>query len=94
MQVQEKSQFEFARCFGFIDDLTYHLSKPANKYCLDAVVPTRASVWLFNQVFDCLVLIPDMNCKIVGPRQYAAPAATIQSFVNSTIPIAIPRTID
>jgi hypothetical protein len=28
--------FKFARCFGFIDNLTYHLSKPANKYCLDA----------------------------------------------------------
>jgi hypothetical protein len=35
--------FEFARCFGFIDDLTYRLSQPANKFSLDAAVPARTS---------------------------------------------------
>ena len=88
--VQGISQFEFACCFGFIDNLTYHLSKPANKYCLNTAVPARTSVWLFNQVFDHLVLIHNMNCKILCPHQYAAPAATIQSFVNSAVGSRLP----
>jgi hypothetical protein len=28
--------FKFTRCFGFIDDFTYRLSQPANKFGLDA----------------------------------------------------------
>ncbi len=83
--VQGISQFEFAHCFGFINNLTYRLSKPANKYCLNTAVPEQTSVWLFNQVFDCLVLIRDMYCKIMSSRQHAAPAATIQSFVNGAV---------
>ena len=35
------SPFKFARCFGFIDDLTCRLSQPANKFSLDAAIPAR-----------------------------------------------------
>ena len=82
------SQFKFACCFGFVEDLTYHLSKLANKFCLDASVPVRISAWLFDHIFDHMILIHDMNCKIVGPRQYAAPAATIQSLTAALSGIA------
>ncbi len=83
------SQFKFAHCFGFVDNLTC-LSKPANKYCLNAAVPAQTSVWLFNQVFDCLVLIRNMNCEIVGPCQYAVPAVTIQSFIKGAVESQLP----
>jgi hypothetical protein len=83
-------QFKYARCFGFVDDLTYCLSKLANKFCLNATVPARISAWLFDRIFDCMILIHDMNCKIMGPRQYAALAATIQSFVSDTIGSRLP----
>ncbi len=53
-------------------------------------VSTRTSICLFNQAFDRLVLIRDMNCKILGPCQYAAPAATIQSFVNGAVESRLP----
>jgi hypothetical protein len=56
------SQFKFAHCFGFVEDLTYHLSKLANKFCLDATVPARISAWLFDLIFDRMILIRDMNC--------------------------------
>ena len=69
------SQLKIACCFGFIENLTYLLSKLANKFCLDATVPVRISAWLFDQIIDCMILIRDMNCKILGPRQDAAPAA-------------------
>jgi len=71
------SPFEFARCFGFTDKLTYWLSQPANKFCLDAAVPGRTSEWLFEQVHAHLIFIWDSNCEIFSPNQFAAPAATI-----------------
>jgi hypothetical protein len=77
--------FEFARPFGFVDDLTYRLSQPANKFSLDAAVPARTSAWLFEQVHAHLTFIRDSNCEIFSPNQFAAPAATIQAFFNGAI---------
>ena len=77
--------FEFACCFGFIDDFTYRLSQPANKFSLDAAVPARTSAWLFEQVHAHLIFIRDSNCEIFSPNQFAAPAATIQTFLNGAI---------
>ena len=37
-----------------------------------------------------MILIRDMNCKIVGPWQYATPAATIQSFVSGNVGSCLP----
>ncbi len=79
------SQFKFTHCFGYIDNLTYCLSKPVNEVCLDAAAPTWSSAWLFDQVFDRLTLICNSNCEILGPRQYAKPTATIQSLVSGAI---------
>jgi hypothetical protein len=84
------SPFEFARCFGFNDDLTYRLSQPVNKFCLDAAVPGHTSEWIFDQVHAHLTFIRDSNCKIFRPNQFAAPAATIQAFVNGAIGARLP----
>jgi hypothetical protein len=51
------SPFEFARCFGFIDQLTYCLSQAPCKFCLDSAMPTRTSAWLFKQVHAYLVYL-------------------------------------
>jgi hypothetical protein len=88
--IQGISQFEFARCFGFVDNLTYCLSKPANKFYLDAAVLAGTSAWLFDQIFDHMIIIRIMNCKILGPWQYAAPVATIQSFVSGAVGSHLP----
>jgi hypothetical protein len=82
--------FEFARCFGFTNDLTYQLSQPANKFCLDAAVPGRTSAWLFEQVHAHLTFIWDSNCEIFSPNQFTVPAATIQAFVNVAIRACLP----
>ena len=84
------SPFEFARCFGFNNDLIYHLSQPANKFSLDAAVPARTSAWLFEQIHAHLTFIRDSNCEIFSPNQFAAPAATIQAFVNGAIGARLP----
>jgi hypothetical protein len=47
--------FEFAHCFGFINQLTYHLSQVPCKFCLDSAMPARTSAWLFEQVHAYLV---------------------------------------
>jgi hypothetical protein len=80
--------FEFACWFGFIDDLTYRLSQPANKFSLDAAVPARTSAWLFEQIHAHLTFIRDSNCEIFSPNQFAAPAGTIQAFVNGAISLS------
>jgi hypothetical protein len=51
------SPFKFARCFGFIDQLTYHLSQAPCKFCLDSAMPARTSDWLFEQVHAYLVYL-------------------------------------
>ncbi len=67
-RVRGISPFEFARCFGFIDDLTYRLSQPANKFSLDAAVPSRTSAWLLEQVRAHLTFLHDSNCEIFSPN--------------------------
>ena len=84
------SPFEFARCFSFNNDLTYRLSQPVNKFCLDATVLGRTSERLFDQVHAHRAFICDSNCKIFRPNQFAAPAATIQAFVNGAIGAHLP----
>jgi hypothetical protein len=49
--------FEFACCFGFIDQLTYHLSQAPCKSCLDSTMPAQTSAWLFKQVHAYLVYL-------------------------------------
>jgi hypothetical protein len=41
--IRSISPYEFARCFGFIDQLTYHLSQPHCKFCLDSAMPAHTS---------------------------------------------------
>jgi hypothetical protein len=74
--------FKFVHCFGFIDNLTYRLSQPANKFSLDAAIPACTLAWLFKQINTHLTFIRDSNCEIFSPNQFTAPAATIQAFVS------------
>jgi hypothetical protein len=45
-------------------------------------MPLRTSAWLFEQVHAYLVYLQDANTELFLPNQFAAPAATIQAFVN------------
>ena len=81
-RVRGISPYKFARCFGFVDDLTYRLSHPSCKFALDAAIPSNTSAWIFDQVHAALINLRDANGEIFSPNQWAAPAATIQSFVN------------
>jgi hypothetical protein len=89
-RVRGISPFEFARCFGFTDKLTYRLLHPTNKFCLDGAIPGHTSSWLFGQIHAHLVFLRDSNCEIMSPRQYAAPAATIQAFLHGAIGLRLP----
>jgi hypothetical protein len=84
------SPFEFARCFGFQDDLTDRLSQPGHLFCLDAAIPGRTSKWIFEQAHTHLTYIWDSNCEIFSPNQFVAPAATVQAFVNGAIGTRLP----
>ncbi len=90
LRVQGISPFKFAHCFGFTDDLTFRLLHPKNKFCLDGTIPSRTSSWLFKQIHTHLVFLRDSNCEIMSPKQYSAPAATIQTFVNGAIGSRLP----
>jgi hypothetical protein len=82
--------FEFSCCYGFNNNLTYWLSQPANKFCLDAAVPGHTLEWLLKQVHAHLTYTRDSNCEIFSPNQFAAPAATIQAFVDGAIRAHLP----
>jgi hypothetical protein len=54
-------------------------------------MPAFTSAWLFTQVHaPHLVYFRDSNCKIFSPNQFAAPATTIQAFVNGAIGVQLP----
>jgi hypothetical protein len=84
------SSYKFVRCFGFTDHITYCLSHPTYKYAMDAVMPGRTSAWLLEQAHSHLLYIPDANSEIFLSNQFAAPAATIQAFVNGAIGVCLP----
>ncbi len=48
--VRAISSYEFIQCFEFIDRITYCLSHPTYKFALDAVMPSRTSAWLLEQI--------------------------------------------
>jgi hypothetical protein len=56
-------------------------------------MPSRTSAWLFKQVHACLVNLQDANTELFLPNQFAAPAATIQAFVNGAIALGFPLRI-
>jgi len=58
------SQFEFASCFGFVDNLTYRLSHPSCKFALDLAIPHHTSAWIFEQLHAYLVFVLNSNCEI------------------------------
>ena len=53
-------------------------------------IPALTSAWIFDHINDRLCDIRDSNTEIFPPRQYAAPAAHIQAFVNGTIATRLP----
>jgi hypothetical protein len=73
-----------------IDQITYHLSHSTYKYALDAAMPACTSAWLLKQVHSHLLYLCDTNSEIFLPNQFAAPAATIQAFVNGVIRVCLP----
>ncbi len=52
----------------------------------------HTSAWLLEQVHAHLAYLCHANSEIFLPNQFAAPAATIQAHVNSTIGIRLPLT--
>jgi hypothetical protein len=79
------SLYEFAHCFGFINQMTYHLSHPTYKFVIDAAMPARTLAWLLEQAHSYLAYLQDANSEVFLPIQFAAPAATIQAFINGVI---------
>jgi hypothetical protein len=57
---------------------------------MDAAMPGRTSAWLLEQVHSHLLYIHDAHSEIFSPNQFAAPAATIQAFVNGAIGVCLP----
>jgi hypothetical protein len=53
-------------------------------------MPSRTSVLLLKQIHLYLSYLCDTNSEIFLPNQFAAPAATIQEFVNSAIGFRFP----
>ncbi len=88
--VRAISPFEFASCYGFTNNLWYCLSQPDHWFALDAGIPALTSTWIFDHVNDKLCEIRDSNTEIFPPRQFTAPAAHVQAFVNGTVATCLP----
>ena len=88
--VRAISPFEFASCFGLVDDLTYHLARPENRFALDAAIPAITSAWIFDHIIERLVTARDCNCELFNPSHQAAPAAPCQAFLSGAVGVRIP----
>ncbi len=69
---------------------SYCLSHSTYKFALDAAMPSCTSAWLLKQIHSYLSYLCDANSEIFLPNQFAAPAATIQAFVNGAIGVCLP----
>ncbi len=49
-----------------------------------------SSAWVFDHILDCLLSICNSTAEIFEPKQFAAPAATIQAFLSGTVGISLP----
>ena len=88
--VQPISPFEFVSCHQLGDDITYKLSHPSNTFCLDAAVPGLTSACIFGDIHERCIHIRAQNCELFDPRQYAAPAAFAQTFLNGAVGVRLP----
>ncbi len=84
------STYKFTRCFNLIYKLQYRLLHKDYKFGLDVSMPSKTSVWIFEQVHSHLVHLRDSNSKVFLPNQFAAPAATIQTLVNGAVCTRLP----
>ena len=89
--VRPISSFEFVRCFGLNDDLTYKLSLPQFKFSSDSAIPARTSVWILDHVDERLRELRDSSVQVFDPSQYAAPVSMCQTFVNGAIGDRLPN---
>ncbi len=82
--------FKFISCFRLFDKLMYKLSHPCNAFRMDAAIPSRTLTQVLKQVMDQCARIRESNVEIFEPRQYAAPAACAQAFLNGAIGVQLP----
>jgi hypothetical protein len=68
-----------------MEQLQYRLSHANYKHSLDALMPSKTSAWIFEQVHSHLVHLQDANREVFSPDQFAATAATIQTLVNGAV---------
>ena len=68
-----------------MEQIQFRLSHEKYKYGLDATMPSKTSAWIFEQVHSHLVHLRDANSEVFSPDQFVAPAATIQTLVNSAV---------
>ena len=73
-----------------MEQIQYCLSHDKYKYGLDALMPAKTLVLIFEQVHSHLVHLRDTHSKVFSPDQFAAPAATIQTLVNSAVCTCLP----
>jgi hypothetical protein len=88
--VRATSTYEFARCFGLVESIQYHLSHEKHKFGLDASMPGHTSAWLFEQIHSHRVYLRDANSEVFSPKQFAAQAATIQTLISGAICTCLP----
>ena len=81
---------KFVSCHQLGDEITYKLSHPSNTFCVDAAVPGLTSACIVEDIHERCIHIWAQNCKLFDPRQYAAPAAFAQSFLNGPISVWLP----
>lgn len=84
------SPFEFSRCFGLSDNLTYHLSKKDYQHQLDNGIPSRTSSSILILCYDRLKHIRDSNTQIFDPSNHSAPAALANVFLNGSVAARLP----
>jgi hypothetical protein len=84
------SPFKFVSCHRLSDEITYKLLHPSNTFCLDAAVPGLTSTCIFDNIHERCVHILVQNCELFDPLQYVAPAAFVQTFLNSAVGVRLP----
>jgi hypothetical protein len=80
--VRSFSPYEFARGFGFGDDLARKLALRTNIHLLTNAIPSFTSVAIFDCIRDRLRLIREKSITVDESTPFAEPAAVSQILLN------------
>jgi hypothetical protein len=85
--VRAKSNYEFARCFGLVDNIQHRMSHKQYTFGLNATMPGCTSSWQFKHIHSHLLYLRNANSEIFLPNQFAVSKMLHSLQLSNELPV-------